>query len=425
MSVTIKSVYSHKRAAGLAVLFIFCGLGICHVVLSSTATGPPKNWDQQRRSSKKGVPHPEASNPGRPNYSRFSHNVAQHKLACNSCHKVPTANWKKVRSGDGAFPDVTDYPEHSNCVGCHRQQFFIGAQPIICRICHTNPSPRDSSRHPFPNPPEIFDVSKEGQNSFSEFGISFPHDKHVDLIGESQNPAANHIVAVSFEQDKSKPETKTEPKTEETDPKSCGVCHKTYQAQGDSDDEFITRPPKDFADDAFWLKKGAFKTSPNHAMCFTCHTTEGLQPTSSDCATCHKLLLPDRQIQTTRAHDDFDPKLAAAMGITDKLMLARWSRRDTAKFRHEWAPHSALGCTSCHAVATINTLDPKSRTQVKSCGGSGTGCHIEATADGILNAEFQKKKANAAFECTKCHVRNGKNPPPDSHVSANAAATKK
>jgi nitrate/TMAO reductase-like tetraheme cytochrome c subunit len=342
-------------------------------------------------------------------------------MACNSCHKVPTANFDKVRTGAAAFPDVTDYPQHPSCIGCHRQQFFTGAQPVICTVCHTNPSPRDSSRHPFPNPPEIFNASKEGQSAISEFGISFPHDKHVDIVGEYK-PNNNAFIPVSFRQDKA---AKSEPKAEETDPKSCGVCHKTYQPQGDSDDEYVTKPPKDLAEDAFWLKKGAFKTAPTHVVCFTCHAPDGLQPTSSDCATCHKLLPPDRQIQLTRAHDDFDPKLASAMGLKDKVTLEKWSRRDTAKFRHEWIPHASLSCVSCHNVATLNTLDPKTRTQAKSCGGTGTGCHIEATTDGILNLEFQKKKADPGFECTKCHVRNGKNPAPETHINAVAAATKK
>jgi hypothetical protein len=70
-------------------------------------------------------------------------------------------------------------------------------------------------------------------------------------------------------------------------------------------------------------------------------------------------------------------------------------------------------------------MEPKTRTQAKSCGGEGTGCHIEATTEGILNLELQKKKAEPAFQCTKCHTRNGKNPPPESHISAVSAAAKK
>ena len=68
----------------------------------------------------------------------------------------------------------------------------------------------------------------------------------------------------------------------------------------------------------------------------------------------------------------------------------------------------------------MNTLDPKtSKVPVKSCGGA-EGCHITATADdgGILNYEIDQKKSNASFECTKCHLRHGKQPLPDSHVKA-------
>ena len=62
---------------------------------------------------------------------------------------------------------------------------------------------------------------------------------------------------------------------------------------------------------------------------------------------------------------------------------------------------------------------------MKSCGGEGTGCHIEATNEGILNLEPKKKKANPTFQCTKCHVRNGTTQPPQTHINAVAAAGKK
>jgi hypothetical protein len=298
---------------------------------------------------------------------------------------------------------------------------------VICTICHTNPSPRDSSRHPFPNPIERLNASVEGETFVSEFGIGFPHDRHVDIVGRYQPDEkperAVRFLPVVFLQDKT--EKKSEPKAEESEPKSCAFCHKTYQPQGESDDEYVTAAPKSLPDDAFWLKKGAFKTTPTHAVCFTCHAQEGLSPTSSDCGTCHKLLPPSARAVLTATHDDFDPKLAAAMGLKDKLMLDRWSGRQTAKFRHEWISHASLSCTSCHNVATLNTLDKRTRTQVKSCAGEGTGCHIEPASDGILNIEIAKKKANQAFQCSKCHVLNGKNPPPETHSNAVSAAEKK
>jgi hypothetical protein len=415
-----------ERLAKLTLLALICLPPIGNLLPSSSAAGSSAEIEPQHRSrGKQRSQAPTASPSKRSNYSQFSHSVAQHQMACNTCHKVPTANWNKVRKGEAAFEDVTDFPQHPSCVGCHRQQFFTGAQPVICTICHTNPSPRDSSRHPFPNPIESFNASKESQSFVSEFGIGFPHDKHVDIVGRLQREGhiRTRFLPAIFEQDKA--DKKPEQKGEESDPKSCVVCHKTYQPQGDSDYEYVTKPPKDSPEEAFWLKKGAFKTSPTHAVCFTCHTQDGIRPSSSDCGTCHKLLPQAKRTVLTQAHDDFDPKLAASMGITDRVMLEKWSGRHTAKFRHEWIPHATLSCTSCHNVATLNTLDKKTRTQVKSCGGSGTGCHIESTTDGILNLEFQKKKASPAFQCTKCHALNGKNAPPETHVSAVAAATKK
>src|SRR5436190_3833662 len=92
--------------------------------------------------------------PKKKKYSEFPHDTKAHKLECGTCHKFPTANWNTVRNAKEAFPDQTDYPRHESCLTCHRQQFFKGSPPAICSICHTNPSPRDSSRHPFPNPRE-------------------------------------------------------------------------------------------------------------------------------------------------------------------------------------------------------------------------------------------------------------------------------
>lgn len=416
------------RIAKFTILALALLLGLGHALRTSRAIeSSPENEPQQRSKTGRTAESTAKKTSQRRVYSKFSHSIAQHQLACSACHKVPTANWNKVRTGDSAFPDVTDFPEHSSCVKCHRQQFFSGAQPVICRVCHTNPSPRDSSRHPFPNPVEIFNVSKQGQTFVSEFGIGFPHDKHVDIVGwyqpdDKPNPAVRFLPAI-FVQDKS--EKKSEPKAEESEPKSCAFCHKTYQPQGESDEEYLTKPPKNLPEEAFWLKKGAFKTTPTHAVCFTCHTQDGIQPSSSDCGTCHKLLAPGQRDSLTQAHDDFDPKLAIAMGISDGLSLQKWSGRHTAKFRHEWISHASLSCTSCHNIATLNTLDNRTRTQVKSCAGEGTGCHIEASTDGILNLEIDKKKTNPTFQCTKCHINNGKNPAPQTHIHAISAARNK
>jgi hypothetical protein len=194
---------------------------------------------------------------------------------------------------------------------------------------------------------------------------------------------------------------------------NCSVCHQTYQPQGDSDVEFVTAPPKDLAEDAFWLKKGTFKTSPiGHKTCFTCHSAEGgIEPAPSKCNVCHKLLPP----VTQRA--DFDPQLAKTMGINDKITLEKWRKREAGRYRHEWISHAELKCASCHNVTEMDTLDEKTKkVPILSCGGTG-GCHI-GDPDSVLNVAVAKKQADPKFQCMKCHVIFGKEPLPASHVNA-------
>jgi hypothetical protein len=208
---------------------------------------------------------------------------------------------------------------------------------------------------------------------------------------------------------------------QDSQPKSCPVCHETYQPQGKSDDEFVTKPPKNLAEDAFWLKKGAFKTTPTtHAACSTCHNDEaGIPPAPADCAACHKF-----PATTTRPPlRDFDAKLALSMGITDWLLLRQWSRRSAGRYRHEFDVHAQINCGDCHNPAVMNILDERTLLSVKACGGSG-GCHIEASNDGILNYEVEQKKTNPNFQCTKCHVILGKNTVPADHLEAIKAAAK-
>jgi hypothetical protein len=331
----------------------------------------------------------------RPRYSDFNHATKAHAMECASCHKFPSSNWNKVRAGADAFPDITDYPKHESCVGCHKQQFFKGRPPTICSNCHTNPGPRDSSRHPFPNPREIFDKSPKGRRvEESDFAISFPHDKHIDIVSGDGDP--------SYKPSKGE--------------ESCAVCHKTYQPQSSSPEEFFTKPPANNGD-AFWLKKGTFKTVPTgHTVCFSCHSQDsGLEPTPVNCAACHKL-------RPSAVPADFDPKLAAKMNISDKIMLTAWRHRASAgAFRHEFEMHSGMDCATCHTVATMNTLDIKTRkVPVSSC----ATCHATATLDdgGVLNYEVDKRKKDAGFQCVKCHIAYGKLPIPNSHLKALEAA---
>jgi hypothetical protein len=347
-------------------------------------------------------------------YSRFSHSthVEQQKLACDSCHKFPTKNWKDVRKGDAAFEDVAEFPEHASCLQCHRPQFFARERPApaICSNCHVNVTPRDTTRFQFPSLGDVSDPTKKRRDSVFEFAVNFPHDKHMDVIGSNFQPSGDRLVRfvhAGFQKELPK---------EESDPKACVICHQTYQPQGNSAEEYATKPPKDLGD-GFWLKKGTFKTIPvSHAPCSSCHNTDaGIEPGPAKCDVCHKLL-PAQKVTA-----DFDPKLAATMGITDGRILGRWQRRESAgTFTHDGGAHPALSCTTCHNIPTMTTTDPKSlKVAVKSCGGA-EGCHVTPTSDdgGALNFEIDQRKAKADFQCTKCHLVFGSQPLPPSHAEA-------
>ncbi len=388
-----RSANTNTKVRAVIAIIFFCAAA--SLFSFSSALDETVFSQTRKRAAPRATPRPRK-------YSSFPHDAKAHRLECASCHKFPSPNWNKVRTGDAAFPDITDYPKHESCLGCHKQQFFRGGPPVICSICHTNPGPRDSSRHPFPNPREIFDLSKKGKTAESDFAVLFPHDKHIEIVaahGGSRSP----FRQVSFNAKRAAEE-------------SCAVCHTTLQPQGDSSEEYITKPPADLGD-GFWLKKGTFKTKPiGHTTCFTCHSVDsGLTPLPTDCGTCHKLRQP-------LPPADFDPAIAAKIGISDRVTLDSWRRRDSSgKFQHGFMAHIELSCDTCHNVVTMNTTDAATkRVKITSC----AMCHVTATADdgGALNYEADKRKANPAFQCTKCHLVFGKLPMPASHTAALDAA---
>ena len=402
------------RVVALAAFVLLASAGFSYPRLTTTAAAPPEPAGQRRTTRGR------ARQPARraPNYTRFDHRVAKHQeQKCDACHKFPSANWKEARASD-PFPDVTEYPEHASCLNCHRTQFFARGerpQPRICAVCHTGVTPRQTARWPFPSL-AAFDETAKGRAKSPDFAVNFPHAKHEGLFGEYQEPAGGRVRFVTAAY---RPAPQDDPAKLNA---ACATCHQTFQPQGDSDVEYVTTPPKDLAEGAFWPKKGTFKTAPrDHSSCFTCHSADGgMAPAPTDCATCHKLLPAEDRNRLTAAHDDFDPKLAAAVGVTDRPTLLRWSRREAARFRHEFAPHD-LACASCHNVAAMDTTaEATKRVPVMSCGGEGSGCHVEPDGSGTFQLELAEKRKAATFDCAKCHVVNGRQPTPDAHAAAGA-----
>jgi len=409
---TLESLGNQGVRHFLAVVFVVGLVLVCPFLISTASSV----IESQRSTSRR--PSQRRRAPQRPkiDYSQFSHttHIEKQKLTCDSCHKFPTKNWKELRKGDAAFPDVGDFPEHDSCLNCHRQQFFARERPapVICSNCHIAVTPRDTARWLFPSLGDLTDPKLKRRNAPSEFGVGFPHEKHLEVVGFNgprRNPTFV-FTTVAFRS------------VAQDEPKSCVVCHQTYQPQGDSNDEYVTKPPNNLGD-AFWLKKGTFKTTPaSHASCFTCHNADsGIAPDSKDCNVCHKLLP-----SATKPRADFDPKLPTTMGITDGVILKQWSTRmSSGTFRHEGGAHPGVTCLNCHNVAAMNTLDFATRkVPVKSCGGAD-GCHVTATLDegGALNFEIDSKKKDPKFTCTKCHVLFGQGAIPEDHSKAIVPAT--
>ncbi|HKR61276.1 MAG TPA: cytochrome c3 family protein, partial [Pyrinomonadaceae bacterium] len=383
---------------------------ISPAVVHSGAPEPQRRPQTRRPVRRAATPSPKVD------YSQFSHatHVTTQKLTCDSCHKFPTKNWKDVRKGDAAFPDVAEFPEHSSCLDCHRQQFFARERPVprICSNCHVKATPRDTTRFLFPSLGDVSIAGVQRHELTTEFQITFPHDKHLDVVssnapGRLEAIEQAHFVTIRLQEKQAATNQAT----------SCPVCHQTYQPQGKSDEEYVTKPPQNL-DDAFWLKKGTFKSIPNsHTTCFSCHNADlGIEPSPSACHVCHQLK-PTQQLAAV----DFEVKVAEQMGIANQTILKAWRRRTASgTYRHEGGDHPNLGCLNCHHLEKMNTLDrTRPSVTVESCGGA-EGCHVTATADdgGILNYEIDQKKTNASYVCTKCHISFGKSVIPETHAKA-------
>jgi decaheme cytochrome c component MtrC/MtrF-like protein len=308
--------------------------------------------------------------PQRPaiDYAKFSHTTVRHQQACNTCHKVPTQNWQKVRG----YPDIADYPDHDACVSCHRPQFFKGARPVICSVCHSKVSPRDNARFAFRNP--------AGRRQFT---IEFPHDKHQDVIAESLRPISPAVserrvgfIRASFA-------LNAHATLQEKTYNNCAICHVTRTS--------LPAPPASRWPDGFVPDQFTFKTVPlNHASCFNCHW-KAEEPVNKNCAGCHKLATQPVEV---------DPV-----------------RRISMKFRHEGGgekKNHVAECTTCHInitkASTLRGLKPD--VPITSC----TECHNREGLRLDVSNELDAIDKNRDFVCVYCHTSDvGRLDPPASH----------
>lgn len=326
----------------------------------------------QKRSSRR-VARPQTAGI-KVDYSKFSHATNKHQAACNTCHKVPTSNWQKIRD----YPDITDYPEHNTCVSCHRAQFFKGAKPVICSICHSKVSPKDDARFAFRKP--------AGPRQFL---IEFPHDKHQDVIAKlfRSLPIQPRFVRASFTSSSFYADDKTKHYN------NCEICHGPRAAPS-------VAPTSGWVD-GFVPDNLTLKSVPvSHATCFGCHW-KSEQPVNDNCVGCHKL-----------------PSPPVVLAVDD------WPKRKSMKFRHGREQHIAE-CTACHInitkATTLRGLKPD--VPITSC----TTCHNKDGQRFDLSTELTAIDKNRDFVCVYCHTSDvGRRDPPASHyLSAGRTAVKR
>jgi hypothetical protein len=310
-------------------------------------------------------------------YSTFLHSSEKHKaLACNACHKIPTA-WNAHRD----FPDVADFPDHEACVRCHRPQFFSrqamsGTGPSVCTVCHVRAAPHEATRFAFGNPNDANQPAKSKEER--QFTIEFPHDKHQNVIARVNLLRLNSaLLPVSFA-------ANTDEK--KVDYNNCTICHQR-------NDELVSNQAS--ATNTADQSRKFFKTVPrSHDTCFGCHW-KNQKPVNSDCAGCHK------------ASSAFVPLLTP--------------KRISAKFSHEGGKgEHVMECTTCHInitrVATLRGLTPD--VPIAAC----TTCHKDNKKTTYPKAvtieeEFEQYKKTKA--CGYCHTPDvGSKKPPASHEAA-------
>ena len=354
------------KPAARASVFIICASVLLYAAFCTLASSAEAQRRKPRRT-------PAArSTPTAIDYSHFSHATKKHQAACNTCHKVPTDNWKKVRD----YPDVADFPGHDACVSCHRSQFFKGAKPTICSDCHTKVSPRDDARFAFRNP-----ASKR------QFLIEFPHDKHQDVIARVfrrlRFETAPQFVRASFSNSAFADE-----KTKHYN--NCEICHQPRAA--------VPAAPATGWPDAFAPAADTFKLAPlSHASCFNCHWGSQ-QPVNDNCGGCHKL-------------------------ATQPFGWADSTPRISLKFRHGREQHTQE-CTTCHInitkSATLRGLKPD--VPITAC----LECHNKGPVRFDVTNELVAIDKNRDFTCTYCHTSDvGRRDPPASHYLISGLPVKK
>jgi len=355
----------------LAILAKLVAIIVCYQRPTSAIGMEPQAVRQQRRTRPEPKRRTQTQVKTVPPFASFkheSHRAPRTKLNCSDCHTIPLrASPNEVAAATKTT--IKGFPYHDSCLECHRQtppQFFRGATPSICTVCHTRSSPRLTKS-------EMLRFPKHAEEVIElEFPGYFPHDQ------------ADHKRV------------------------NCATCHTT--------DDRVYLAISVGGSESFKPAAGTFKTTPiGHAACFKCHWEE--KPAKDDCAGCH--LTPDAVAKNKSE--------LISVGLMDwfKTWPREWPRRISIKFSHDSESHDAE-CITCHEIAKLQTLDmPKAEVPIAPC----AKCHLKPATPANLGKEMFDEDEDIAqgrnndplskagkHTCSGCHsAAIGGMPPPCSH----------
>ncbi len=305
-------------------------------------------------------------------FTHESHSLAKRKLDCSHCHAIPSsAAWDETAAATKL--SIKGYPYHDSCLPCHEgtsPQFFRGAAPPVCKICHTRSSPHLVRR-------ELRTFAKQTRRMFvSELPGFLSHGKHEGL------------------------------KLPNGDTIKCEYCHSPMQMKDKRMAGVLAAGGSEVP-----IADGAFKASPSgHASCFECHWDKH-KPMKDDCGGCH--LAPDAFGQRTRIVLSTDVVLAF---FKDSNRLAIRFNHDS-KY-HRPAENPKLVCTACHRNINQSEMLDIPNVKIQSCDGSE--CHFKNTGTSIISEMYAEETEVAEGTeniCTGCHTKPiGRVAPPCSHL---------
>lgn len=415
-----------RRLAALVVFFVFALAAFVSPRTSSLATSGEPQQQKRRRTPQRSGRTRTTTQPTRSrgtNYSRFAHDLnhvkydPNHRANCSDCHTL-------------ASPlqyDIKDYPDHPSCVNCHRQQFFTGARPAICTVCHKASSPRDSSR---------FDFPKLNTDVRREFPGHFPHALHQDLLA-GVRPAPDdagefRLLRASFKQSAFVAQTTQE---------NCATCHASYDKTKKDEEGFF--PGAGWPDNML-PGTGTFRKIPTgaegHRTCFVCHASAGKswnspQPVADNCAGCHNKAAAPLAATASRSQTTAPTSMTTAARLLPSPVKVSFTNvllppRKVFNFQHEGGGSGGSheeGCTTCHInITQEQTFVVKPDVPIASCAlchiAGGKKSSLKKGTDTTITTEMDDwtstKKA-----CLSCHTSEiGSRPPPCSHYYADRRA---